>query len=53
MSHEHAPPVNPFTEAEWAKFQADDRHAAAIIVGLMAVIFGIGLVLYLSICLAI
>ena len=52
-THAHAPAKNPFTPAEWEKFEADDRHAAALIIGLMAVIFTIGLVLYLYICLSI
>jgi hypothetical protein len=36
-----------FSPAEWAQLQADDRHAAAVVLGLMTAIFSIGLVLYI------
>jgi hypothetical protein len=36
----------PFPPAEWEQLQADDRHAATVILGLMASIFTIGLILY-------
>lgn len=45
-SHAHGHTANPFSAAEWDKFQADDRHAAVLVIGLMGAIFTIGLVLY-------
>ena len=36
-----------FPPAEWEQLQADDRHAAVLVLGLMTCIFSIGLVLYL------
>jgi len=35
-----------FPAAEWEQLQADDRHAAVAVLGLMTSIFSIGLVLY-------
>jgi hypothetical protein len=35
-----------FPPAEWDQLQADDRHAAVLVLGLMTTIFSIGLVLY-------
>jgi hypothetical protein len=46
MAIEH--PV--FTPAEIEAIRADDRSAAAAIVGLMAGIFALGLVGYLAVC---
>jgi hypothetical protein len=43
--HDHANPLH-FSEAEWAQLQADDRHGGAAVIGLMTVIFSIGLILY-------
>jgi hypothetical protein len=47
LGHQHSP-ANPlyFSEAEWEQLQADDRHGAAVVLGLMTAIFSIGLVLY-------
>jgi hypothetical protein len=38
-----------FPTAEWEQLQADDRHGAIVVLGLMTTIFSIGLVLYFSI----
>jgi hypothetical protein len=35
-----------FPPAEWEQLQSDDRHAGAVVLGLMTCIFAIGLVLY-------
>jgi hypothetical protein len=45
--HGHSP-ANAlyFSEAEWQQLQADDRHGAAVVLGLMTAIFTIGLILY-------
>jgi hypothetical protein len=40
----------PFTPAEIALFQAEDRKAATAIIGLMLTIFLIGIGLYLIVC---
>jgi hypothetical protein len=47
LGHQNSP-ANPlhFSEAEWEQLQADDRHGAAVVIGLMTAIFAIGLVLY-------
>ena len=46
--HPHADATQPyFPAAEWEQLQADDRHGAAVVLGLMTAIFSIGLVLYL------
>jgi len=39
--------ASPFTDAEIAHFQKEDRHAGGAVVGLMACIFSIGVVLYI------
>jgi hypothetical protein len=39
-------PALPFTPIEQAQLLADDLHAARVVAGLMAVIFALGLVLY-------
>jgi hypothetical protein len=48
--HHHSSPSPasgiPFAEAEWQHLQAEDRHAARAVVGLMASIFTIGLFIY-------
>jgi hypothetical protein len=57
MTHAHssgldAPQVSArpfFSEVDWEKFRADDRQAAAMVIGLMTAIFSIGLVLYVTI----
>ncbi len=41
----------PFPEAEWQAFRAEDKHAAAAIVCIMATIFTVGLLLYATIAL--
>jgi hypothetical protein len=47
LSHPHATASQPyFPEAEWQQLQADDRHGAAVVLGLMTSIFTIGLILY-------
>jgi uncharacterized membrane protein len=38
-----------FPQAEWEQLQADDRHAAVAVLGLMTAIFSIGLVLYIGV----
>jgi hypothetical protein len=45
---EHGSPdlPHPFSEDDLEQFHKDDRTAAGVVVGLMAGIFGIGLVLY-------
>jgi Flp pilus assembly pilin Flp len=40
-----------FSPSEVEAFRADDRNAAAAIVGLMAGIFTLGLIGYLGVCL--
>jgi hypothetical protein len=51
-SHAAANPL-PFSEAEWEQLQADDRHGAAVVIGLMTTIFSIGLILYTVVLLSI
>ena len=41
----------PFAEADWEHLQAEDRHAARAVVGLMAAIFTIGLCIYTTVAL--
>ncbi len=41
-----APHVSPFSDAEIARFQRQDRYAGGTIVVLMGSIFSIGVVLY-------
>jgi hypothetical protein len=36
-----------FSAPEWDRLQADDRHGATMVLGLMTSIFTIGLILYL------
>jgi hypothetical protein len=48
-AHTHQPAAagHPhFSAAEWEQLQSDDRHGAAVVLGLMTTIFSIGLVLY-------
>jgi hypothetical protein len=40
----------PFSPAEVASFHAEDRKAAAGIIGLMVGIFLLGIALYLAVC---
>lgn len=42
-----------FSAAEWEQLQADDRHGATMVLGLMTAIFSIGLVLYLIVFFAV
>ena len=42
----HALAPLPFTDAEIAHFQSEDRHAGGAVIVLMASIFSIGVVLY-------
>jgi len=44
--HGHGPARVPFTPAEVARFQKEDRYAGGAIIVLMTSIFGIGVVLY-------
>jgi len=47
LGHSHgAANTLHFSEPEWAQLQADDRHAGAVVLGLMTCIFAIGLILY-------
>jgi hypothetical protein len=43
----------PFADAEWQHLQAEDRHAARAVVGLMASIFSIGLFIYILVALTV
>jgi hypothetical protein len=47
--HAHPATPLPFSPAEWEQLQADDRHAAAVVLGLMTTIFTIGLLLYIGV----
>jgi hypothetical protein len=47
--HEAAHSPSPFTDAEWQEFHAEDIHAGAAIIGLMASILTIGMVMYATI----
>jgi hypothetical protein len=40
-----------FSDPEWQDLQAEDRHAARAVVGLMASIFSIGLCIYITVAL--
>jgi hypothetical protein len=51
--HEHAAPALPFSEAELKEFQKDDRHAGGAVIVLMAAIFSIGLILYITVAWAV
>jgi hypothetical protein len=42
----HALPASPFTDAEIARFQRQDRYAGGAVAVLMGSIFSIGVVLY-------
>jgi hypothetical protein len=46
VGHGHALAPAPFSEAEIARFQREDRYAGGAIVVLMTSIFSIGVVLY-------
>ncbi len=48
MTHAASGASQPyFPTAEWEQLQADDRHGAVAVLGLMTSIFSIGLILYL------
>ncbi len=55
--HDHSSPAPadgfPFAEPEWEHLQAEDRHAARAVVGLMASIFTIGLFIYTLVALTV
>ena len=40
-----------FSDDEWQHLQAEDRHAARVVVGLMGCIFTTGLVIYCTVAL--
>jgi hypothetical protein len=42
-----------FSAAEWENFRANDRQAGGTVAVLMGAIFGIGLLLYIGVCLSI
>ena len=46
-------PGEPFTPAEIAAFQADDRSAARAIVTLMTAVFSIGLIIFVCVTIAV
>ena len=48
-SHSHAAEM-PFSPAEVATFQSEDRSAATAMIGLMAGIFLIGIAIYSIVC---
>jgi hypothetical protein len=45
--HGHSSTALHFPPDEWEQLQADDRHAGAVVLGLMTAIFTIGLILYI------
>ena len=47
--HGAAAAALPFSEAELKEFQKDDRHAGGAVIVLMAAIFSIGLILYVTV----
>jgi len=47
LGHAHTASPLHFAPDEWEQLQADDRHGAAVVIGLMTAIFGIGLIIYL------
>jgi hypothetical protein len=54
--HDSSPPAAsgiPFAEEEWQHLQAEDRHAARAVVGLMASIFTTGLFIYTLVALTV
>jgi hypothetical protein len=51
--HGHSASLKPFTDAEWAALQADDKKAGQAVIGLMVSIFTIGLFLYLGVALVV
>ncbi|HKI32148.1 MAG TPA: hypothetical protein VKA46_09795 [Gemmataceae bacterium] len=53
LGHPHAANALHFPSAEWEQLQADDRHAAVVVLGLMTGIFSIGLVLYTIVLLSV
>ena len=46
IQHGSATQASPFSPAEIAAFQKDDRHAGGAVVLLMGIIFTIGVLLY-------
>ncbi len=53
LDHSHDSNVLHFPPDEWEQLQADDRHGAAVVLGLMTGIFGIGLILYIIVLLSV
>jgi hypothetical protein len=53
LSHPQAASQPYFPEAEWEQLQADDRHGATVVLGLMTSIFSIGLVLYIVVLISV
>jgi hypothetical protein len=54
--HAFSPPPGggiPFAEADWHYLQAEDRHAARAVVGLMTSIFTVGLFIYTLVALTV
>ena len=47
--HAHGAAPGPFSDAELELFHKEDRYAGGLVVGLMAGIFSIGLVLYITV----
>jgi hypothetical protein len=52
-SHEHRAGTLPFSDAAWQALQADDLKAGKAVIGLMMVIFSIGLFLYFGVFLVV
>jgi hypothetical protein len=42
-------PAAPFSDAEMEEFHKEDRHAGGAVIVLMAAIFSIGLILYVTV----
>jgi hypothetical protein len=53
LGHPHDANALPFPPAEWQQLQADDRHAAVLVLGLMTTIFSIGLILYIIVLISV
>jgi hypothetical protein len=53
LGHSHGSNVLHFPPDEWEQLQADDRHGAAAVIGLMTAIFSIGLILYIIVLLSV
>ena len=52
-THSHAAPAAPFSEAEMEEYHKEDRHAGGAVIVLMAAIFSIGLILYVTVAWAV